>query len=81
MFQGGRYGVDVKIWVGDVIIVTALEAFTDLKDLRVAAGLAVDAFDVHAYMILLGIGKGIRSDVGTSCFDFFYAALDNARNA
>ncbi len=49
LFEGGGDGVDVEVRVGDVEVAVALEAFFDALDLGIAAGFAVDAFDVHAY--------------------------------
>lgn len=48
LLERGGYGVDVEVWVGDVVVVGAFEAFLDLLDLCVAAGLAVNTFNVHA---------------------------------
>lgn len=48
LLERGGYGVDVEVWVRDVIVVGAFEAFLDLLDLRVAAGFAVNAFNIHA---------------------------------
>lgn len=48
LLERGGYSVDVEIWVRDVIVIGAFEAFLDLLDLRVAAGFAVNAFNVHA---------------------------------
>ena len=48
LFEGGGDGVDIKIWIRDVIVVAAFEAFFDDLDLGIAARFAVDAFDIHA---------------------------------
>lgn len=48
LLERGGYGVDVEVWVRNVIVVGAFEAFLDLQDLRVAAGFAVNAFNIHA---------------------------------
>ena len=48
LFEGRGDGVDVEVRVGDVEVVVPFEAFADELDLGVAAGFAVDAFDVHA---------------------------------
>lgn len=49
LFEGGSDGVDVEVGVGDVEVAVVLEALFDALNLGVAAGFAVDAFDVHAY--------------------------------
>ena len=54
LFEGGGDGINVEIWIGDVEVVGTFEAFFYPLDLGVAAGFAVDTFDIHAY-----IGKGI----------------------
>lgn len=48
LLERGGYGVDIEVWVRDVVVVGAFEAFLDLLDLRVAAGFAVNAFNIHA---------------------------------
>ena len=48
LLEGGGNSTDIKIWIRDVVIITALEAFFDSLDLGVAARFAVDTFDVHA---------------------------------
>lgn len=48
LFEGGGDGVDIEVRVRDVVVVAAFKAFLDGLDLRVAAGFAVNAFDVHA---------------------------------
>lgn len=48
LLERGGYGVDVEVWVRDVVVVGAFKAFLDLLDLCVTAGLAVNTFNVHA---------------------------------
>lgn len=48
LLECGGYGVNVKVWVRNVIVIGAFEAFLDLLDLRVAARFAVNAFNIHA---------------------------------
>ena len=48
LFKGGGDGIDVEIWVGDIEVVGTFEAFFYALDLGVAAGFAVDAFNIHA---------------------------------
>lgn len=58
LLERGSYGVDVEVWVRDVVVVGAFEAFLDLLDLCVAAGLAVNTFSVHALRKRLLAGEG-----------------------
>lgn len=48
LLERGGYGVDVEVWVRDVVVVGAFKAFFDLLDLCVTARLAVNTFNVHA---------------------------------
>lgn len=48
LLESGGYGVNVEVRVRDVVVVGAFKAFLDLLDLCVAAGLAVNTFNVHA---------------------------------
>lgn len=48
LFEGAGYGVDIKVRIGDVVIIATFKAFFDLLNLAVAAGFTVDAFNFHA---------------------------------
>lgn len=48
LFESRGDGVDIKVGVRDVVVVTAFEAFFDGLDLGVAARFTVDTFDIHA---------------------------------
>ena len=49
LLESAGDGVDIEIWIGNVEVVVTFEAFFDHLDLRVASGLAINAFEIHAY--------------------------------
>lgn len=49
LLERGGYGVNVEVWVRYVVVVGAFKAFLDLLDLCVAAGFAVNTFNVHTW--------------------------------
>ena len=64
MLQGAGDGVDVEVWVGDVVVARVfLEAGLDGFHLTAATGFAVDTFGIHAALL-----------------DFFNAAADDGGN-
>ena len=50
LFEGRGDGGDVEVGVGDVEFIVLFESYFDDLGLGRAAGFAVDAFDVHAYV-------------------------------
>lgn len=85
LFQGGGDSADVEIGVGDVKVVILFEAFFDHLDLRIAAGFAVDAFQVHPCSIQNVSAKfyarpGYTGWRRTSCLYLLNTASDNTRD-
>ena len=90
-FQRARDGGDVEVGVGDVVVGAEGEAVFDLFDLRGSAGLAVDAFGVHAWrregVSSLVVGgwwmEGVVGERGThtSELDFLDTPCDDAGDA